>query len=554
MLEQYAESRKQPPRKKARNSRTSKVSSRLSVQSDGFSEAPSRASIADITTQLDDSMISNATTTSTTGKRKGNSKTKGATKAPKKTTRRKKGDTMEPEELASIEYPVLNPSTDVDIEFSNLGSSQLSAPPAKRSTRAKNNVGDFSTLSVSTTSKSSPKSRNTRTRGSRKKVEESMLSEDASQLHAELQAAIDVSLGSLVPDDESTPKAARGTKRTSDGKAKADISIAILEDKPQPKRQNGRSKKATQQEKGFGGPNTLPSNPSAPETDSELHSGPSRPSKPAPKTKRTKRTQGTTTAEPESVEAELEPEPEPEADTKMLDAFPTPPAQRRPTPPEIEDDPVPTRSTPQAATASPSPAPSTPTPIKSVDHGVSRIQNHASAPGIETVERLATPTPSSPQSSDAENAPPSSIPASSRPPLEQLNTHTGQIPLASTPTGSQPRRDGITTSIPWSSVDLETIFVPSPGSKPGLSPLSALNKENFDFDTIDKATLKDLIKRVKDVMSEKERGMTVSEWILWNATRGEDELRAECERLVSVFETQGVRALGVLEGIEVEAQ
>jgi len=43
--------------------------------------------------------------------------------------------------------------------------------------------------------------------------------------------------------------------------------------------------------------------------------------------------------------------------------------------------------------------------------------------------------------------------------------------------------------------------------------------------------------------------LTVEKWIQFNAQRGEEKLRNECERLVGKFEGEGVRALRTLEGI-----
>jgi len=88
------------------------------------------------------------------------------------------------------------------------------------------------------------------------------------------------------------------------------------------------------------------------------------------------------------------------------------------------------------------------------------------------------------------------------------------------------------SAFPWTAVDLETIFngTPSPG------------KENGGLEMVD---------GVKGSLTSPEKKMTVEEWIAFNATKGEEKLRAECERLVGRFEGEGVRALRVLEGIEV---
>ena len=46
--------------------------------------------------------------------------------------------------------------------------------------------------------------------------------------------------------------------------------------------------------------------------------------------------------------------------------------------------------------------------------------------------------------------------------------------------------------------------------------------------------------------------MTVEEWVHYNASLAEDMLKGECERMVSRFESEGGRAMNVLEDIEVE--
>jgi hypothetical protein len=46
--------------------------------------------------------------------------------------------------------------------------------------------------------------------------------------------------------------------------------------------------------------------------------------------------------------------------------------------------------------------------------------------------------------------------------------------------------------------------------------------------------------------------MTVEEWIYYNAGRAEQQLKHECETLVSNFESEGSRAMRVLEGLIVE--
>lgn len=53
-------------------------------------------------------------------------------------------------------------------------------------------------------------------------------------------------------------------------------------------------------------------------------------------------------------------------------------------------------------------------------------------------------------------------------------------------------------------------------------------------------------------LSEREREMTVEEWIYHNAGRAEQKLKLECETMVMAFEREGTRAMGSLERLVVE--
>ncbi|KAL8779789.1 MAG: hypothetical protein Q9213_006774 [Squamulea squamosa] len=143
----------------------------------------------------------------------------------------------------------------------------------------------------------------------------------------------------------------------------------------------------------------------------------------------------------------------------------------------------------------------------------------------------------SPQSSDAENQPPSARPSALRPPLstqspsKTLNTRV--IPAATTPTASPSKRNNISrlqSTLPWSSIDFEKLFIASPLAEKENQP-SILNK------------------KTSGGLTSPEKKLTVEEWIQLNAKRGEDKLRDDCERLVGRFEGEGMRALKTLEGI-----
>lgn len=82
----------------------------------------------------------------------------------------------------------------------------------------------------------------------------------------------------------------------------------------------------------------------------------------------------------------------------------------------------------------------------------------------------------------------------------------------------------------------------------GIADKSCWNDENVDYD--DPAKLDEAARRVKASLTSPEKKMTVEQWIRFNADKGEERLKAECERMVGIFETNGVRALRALEGIE----
>ncbi|KAL3445314.1 hypothetical protein BJX65DRAFT_147925 [Aspergillus insuetus] len=145
-------------------------------------------------------------------------------------------------------------------------------------------------------------------------------------------------------------------------------------------------------------------------------------------------------------------------------------------------------------------------------------------------------TPSlSPQSSDAENHPPSMNFSAPRPQLSSPSKKAHvRIPLAvSTPSPSKRNASAqrVQTSHPWVPIDVDEILL-----------ASASDKENVD--------LSGPLSNAKNELSSPEKKMTVEEWIMWNAKNGEERLKRECERLVGQFEREGARAMRALEGIE----
>ena len=192
-----------------------------------------------------------------------------------------------------------------------------------------------------------------------------------------------------------------------------------------------------------------------------------------------------------------------------------------------------------------------PVPIQSVHHSPATPQisefDRESIPlqaslVPETQAQVATEqtTPrsaASPQSSDVENQPPSSRPSSVRPPLRiysPTKTQTTRIPLAATPCTSPSKRKAsrLQSTMPWSAIDYDKIFLGSPA-----------NKENNPF-TLHSATSGEM-----SGLASPEKRLNLEEWIQFNAQRGVEQLRSECERIIGRFEGEGVRALKTLEGI-----
>lgn len=143
----------------------------------------------------------------------------------------------------------------------------------------------------------------------------------------------------------------------------------------------------------------------------------------------------------------------------------------------------------------------------------------------------------SPQSSDAENHPPSKPSAGTKKSATPHSTTT-RIPLAaSTPIMSPAKRNviaGLQSAHPWSAVELDALFLELPSDEnDGLGILrEAMHKaKNGD-------------------LTSPEKKMTVEEWIHYNAEMAEEKLRNECEGMVGRFEMEGGRAMRALEGVE----
>ena len=194
---------------------------------------------------------------------------------------------------------------------------------------------------------------------------------------------------------------------------------------------------------------------------------------------------------------------------------------------------TPAAPTPVAATAAPEqkhPEKSLP----SLPHAQTQQPQPPATPRAHTKPsasaKQATLSPSqSPQSSDAENQPPSSKTGTNEPPKRVI-----LAPVAATPVRTSPSKRnviaGLRSTTPWTAVDLDAMFSPGVGKENGIEKLLRQGGE----------------------LTSPEKRMTVEEWIFHNASQAEQKLKNECEAMVSSFESQGTKAMAVLEGLVTE--
>lgn len=193
--------------------------------------------------------------------------------------------------------------------------------------------------------------------------------------------------------------------------------------------------------------------------------------------------------------------------------------------------PVPPPSSPPQVIDEQEPPPTTPR----------AIANRPIPPTHSAKQATISPTPS-PQSSDAENQPPSSStappPTAKRLPLPVVSLLPAATPHRN-PASSPTRRNiigGIQSAQPWKPVDLDVVF----------ALVGQTEGDGAEGD------VERLLMKGGGELSTPERNMTVEEWVFYNAGLAEEMLRRECEGMVGVFEREGKRAMGVLEGLVVE--
>jgi hypothetical protein len=358
----------------------------------------------------------------------------------------------------------------------------------------------------------------------------------------------DSSANTTVIHNVESSQSSHGTKRTSDGLAKSEItivgitmatsqpivdsSVIILEDPPSVHTtQEARPKRAKRTKKTA--PEVVPS-------DSEA------PPKPAPKAKKAKKASSRpplAELEPEVVQKETEAHKFRSSGFNFTDTIAS----------------TPKRDTPEISPDVPSSAPSTPTPARSVLLSSKRksIQSRSALTPKAVAPKAVAPKVASPaespQSSDAENKPPSARPSIRGLVIQPISPL--RAPAHATPKLSPSRSNIVSrlrTQYSWEPADLDAIFSRhSPKKNASESPKGKENNvANLDLNNLDKKGLSEVVKVVNSRMTDAERKMTVEQWVRWNAQKSEEKLKAECETMVTLFEREGAKAQRALEGIQ----
>lgn len=245
--------------------------------------------------------------------------------------------------------------------------------------------------------------------------------------------------------------------------------------------------------------------------------------------------------DPTSVETSAEPEPEAVQDEvetaeassqENLSTVSSSPRIPRIPVPAPKDSPFAIQ--PRSAPAGQDPEPQLLAPPKTPGHQTSPAQSAKQA--------TISPSPS-PQASDEENRPPSSKPGTTSSKAKRMPL--GELPVA-TPTrqtsvspSKQLQKNvigGLQSTEQWSAVDLDLIF------------------EEFyhDQENVGTGSIMDRFFAKGGELTDHERNMTVEEWVYYNAGQAEEKLKFECESMVMKFESEGTRAMRVLEGLVVE--
>lgn len=99
----------------------------------------------------------------------------------------------------------------------------------------------------------------------------------------------------------------------------------------------------------------------------------------------------------------------------------------------------------------------------------------------------------------------------------------------------------------WEPADVDMLFA-SQGEAQGLMQDILIDAGLDNIETAG-STPEQIYDAVIAGLTDHEKSMTIEQWVLYNAKRGEEKLRMACERQIMAFEAEGQRAMAVLEAI-----
>ncbi|KAL5115890.1 hypothetical protein ACEQ8H_006206 [Pleosporales sp. CAS-2024a] len=121
--------------------------------------------------------------------------------------------------------------------------------------------------------------------------------------------------------------------------------------------------------------------------------------------------------------------------------------------------------------------------------------------------------------------------------------HLREAVVNRTPSPKQTDED----KMAWQPTDLEAFF----GNQENLHGFFNGVKVDAGLDALNVAgsTPKDIQAAVLAALTDSEKEMTVEQWVMYNAQRGEEKLRKACERQIAAFRAEGQRALAQLAAV-----
>jgi hypothetical protein len=116
-----------------------------------------------------------------------------------------------------------------------------------------------------------------------------------------------------------------------------------------------------------------------------------------------------------------------------------------------------------------------------------------------------------------------------------------------TPTRAMTPEDNPAPTQTWDPIDIDAFF----GNTENLKSLinDIIIDAGLDAIVPAGANAEDLQAAVLDGLTKSEKDMTVEQWVLYNAKRGEEKLRQACEKQIVAFEAQASRARAAIESL-----